>query len=93
MGVNDRGSLPPALPLRVYDLVADPDGWVWILPVQPPDGTRGGLEVLRVSIGHGQGIIDTAPAFPRAFGPEGTIYGTRRDRERLARLARNAAAG
>ena len=93
MGVNDRGSRPPALPLRVYDLIADPDGWVWILPVQPPDEIKEGLEVLRVPIGDGQAIIDTVPAFPRAFGSEGTVYGTRRDREGLARLARFAAAG
>lgn len=93
MGASDRGSRPPALPLRIHGLIADPDGWVWILPVQPPDRIKGGLELLRVPIGHGQAIIDTAPAFPRAFGPEGTVYGTRRDPEGFARLARFAAAG
>ena len=92
LGVNDRRS-PSALPLRIYDLVADPDGWVWILPVQPPDGIKGGLEVLRVPIGHGEAVIDTAFAFPRAFGPEGTVYGTRRDREGLVRLARFPGSG
>jgi hypothetical protein len=68
----------PSAPWRVMDLVLDPDGFVWLLPVQPDEPVPGGVEVLRVPLGGGTILTDTVPAFPRAFGPPGVYFaGTR----------------
>lgn len=64
----------PSAATRVRDLVIDPDGHVWLKPVQPPDGVPGGMEVLRVPLGGGEAVLDTVPAFPRAFGPPGVFF-------------------
>jgi len=63
----------PSAPTRVQDLVMDPDGFVWLLPVQPADGIPGGVEVIRVALG-GAAVTDTVPAFPRAFGGPGVFF-------------------
>jgi hypothetical protein len=69
-----QGSLPePTAPLLIRDLVMDPDGEVWIRPVQPSPAPRG-VEVLRISPGTGVARTDTVPAFPRAFGAPGVFY-------------------
>lgn len=57
------------------DLILDPDGFVWLLPVQPDQPVPGGVEVLRVPLGGGSVVTDTVPAFPRAFGPPGVYFG------------------
>jgi hypothetical protein len=80
------GVLPPGVRLgqpsaaaRVKDLVIDPDGFVWLRPVQPRGGVPGGVEVLRVPLGEGQAVLDTVPAFPRAFGKPGVYFAETHD--------------
>lgn len=68
----------PSAPARIKDLVLDPDGYVWILPVQPDEPLRGRVEVLRVPLGGGEAVLDTVPGFPRAFGPPGVYYASAR---------------
>jgi hypothetical protein len=76
--VPPGGLAPPTAPTRIVDLVLDPDGFVWLLPVQQDQPIPGGVEVLRVPLGRGAAVMDTVPAFPRAFGPPGVYYaGTR----------------
>lgn len=69
----------PTAPTRVRDLAIDPDGFVWLLPVQPADGIPGGVEVVRVALGDGSAVTDTVPAFPRAFGGPGVYFAETRD--------------
>lgn len=64
----------PTAAARVHDLVIDPDGFVWLLPVQPEKRIAGGVEVIRVPLGGGPAATDTVPAFPRAFGTPGVYY-------------------
>jgi hypothetical protein len=64
----------PSAPARIKDLILDPDGFVWLLPVQPDEPVAGGVEVIRVPLGGGAAVTDTVPAFPRAFGPPGVYY-------------------
>ncbi|HEX6037681.1 hypothetical protein [Longimicrobium sp.] len=76
--VPPGGLEQPTAPTRVIDLVLDPDGFVWLLPVQQDEPISGGLEVIRVPLGAGTAVMDTVPAFPRAFGPPGVYFaGTR----------------
>jgi hypothetical protein len=58
----------------VRDLVLDPDGYVWLLPVQPSPRIPDGVEVVRAPLGGGSAVLDTVPAFPRAFGAPGVYY-------------------
>jgi len=69
-----RGVPEPSAPLRVRDLIIDPDGTVWIRPIQPDPPIANGIEVIRINAGSGEAMTDTLPAFPRAFGPPGTFY-------------------
>lgn len=64
----------PSAAARVRDLVIDPDGFVWLLPVQPRQAIQGGVEIIRTSLGGGPAVIDTVPAFPRAFGGPGVYF-------------------
>lgn len=64
----------PSAAARVRDLVLDPDGFVWLLPVQPRGGIPDGVEVIRAPLGGGQTVVDTVPAFPRAFGAPGAYF-------------------
>lgn len=64
----------PSAAARLIDLVLDPDGIVWLLPIQPDEPVPGGVEVIRVPLGGGVAVTDTVPAFPRAFGPPGVYY-------------------
>ena len=64
----------PSAPTRVRDLVIDPDGFVWLLPVQPSAGIPSGVEVVRVPLGGAPAVVDTVPAFPRAFGVPGVYF-------------------
>ena len=57
---------PPSLPARIVNLITDPDGWIWLEPVQPP-GLLPSLEVVRLNAISGQERVDTVPFFPRAF--------------------------
>jgi hypothetical protein len=68
-----RGPGAPSALLRVRDLVMDPDGEVWVRPVQPVPALEG-IEVLRLSPSTGAAKTDTVPAFPRAFGGPGVFY-------------------
>lgn len=76
-----EGLLPPGTRLekpsaaaRVQDLIIDPDGFVWLLPVQPRESIPGGVEVVRVPLDGGPAVRDTVRAFPRAFGEPGVFY-------------------
>jgi len=64
----------PSAAARVRDLALDPDGFVWLLPVQPARRIAGGVEIVRVPLGGGRAVLDTVPAFPRAFGAPGVFY-------------------
>lgn len=64
---------------RIHDLIVDPDGAVWLLPVQPERAPASGVEILRVDLGTRQATTDTVPYFPAAFGPPGVYYATPRD--------------
>ncbi|HEX6038775.1 MAG TPA: hypothetical protein VFZ20_12075 [Longimicrobium sp.] len=69
-----QGSLPePTAPLLIRDLIMDPDGEVWIRPVQPRPALDG-VEVLRISPATGAVRTDTVPAWPLAFGAPGVYY-------------------
>jgi hypothetical protein len=97
-----KGVIPPGMEIprpsaaaRIRDLLIDPDGFVWLLPVQPSPRIAAGVEVVRVPLGGGAAVLDTVPAFPRAFGEpgvyyaetyadDGAIYVVRFDRENIA---------
>lgn len=58
----------PSLPSRIRRLIAAPDGWIWLEPVQPP-GLAPRVEVLRIHLATGTQRTDTA----RSFRPHSTI--------------------
>lgn len=73
---------PPPEPTairRIHDLILDPSGTVWILPIQPDPRIPGGVEVIRLSLTTGEAVVDTVPRFPRAFGDRGEFYATAED--------------
>jgi hypothetical protein len=85
----DVRSLPkPTALWRVLDLIADPDGYLWILPVQPRGMDGGRVEVLRVAVGSGRTETDTVPAFPLAFGPPGVYYAAATDADGVVSVVR-----
>ncbi|HEX9727915.1 MAG TPA: hypothetical protein VGA37_05380 [Gemmatimonadales bacterium] len=84
LGVADRSTVDPALPRRILDLIADPDGWVWIRPVGRGPGVRAFLVNPRTR----EVLVDTLPAFPLAFGPPGVFAGPIRDAHGDVRLHR-----
>lgn len=84
-----RTKLPePTALRRIQALIVDPDGFVWILPVQPDWRTAPELEVYLVSLATAETVVDTVPAFPKVFGPSGTYYGEIRGPDREVVLAR-----
>jgi hypothetical protein len=86
-----RGGPPePLAPLLVRDLVMDPDGEVWIRPVQPRPAPHG-VEVLRVSPATGEVRVDTVPAFPRAFGAPGVYFSVQASPDGVPIIVRYAA--
>jgi hypothetical protein len=83
-----RKTVDPSTPMHLSDLITDPDGWVWILPVQADGRLQADtLEILRVGLGLGTTVVDTVPAFPSAFGPPGVAFGRQRDADGNTRLA------
>lgn len=78
----------PSVAARVRDLVLDPDGVVWILPVQPKPRIPNGVEVIQMSLADGKRVLDTVPAFPRAFGAPGIYYAEVRDEDGAVRVVR-----
>jgi hypothetical protein len=67
---------PPALLRRVQRMIVDPDGWLWIEPIQPPDlGSQ--VEVWRTDIESGAMKVDTVPVFPSTFLRDGGYWGIR----------------
>lgn len=81
---------------RISGLILDPDGHVWLLPIQPDPAPEGGVEILRISIATGEMVVDTVPAFPAAFGPPGVYFATPRaplDEPVVARLDMAAEGG
>lgn len=86
---SGRTKLPePTALRRIQALIVDPDGFVWILPVQPDWRTASELEVYLVSLATAETVVDTVPSFPKAFGPSGTYYGELRGPDREVVLAR-----
>jgi hypothetical protein len=79
---------PPTAAVRIRDLALDPDGYAWLLPVQPAGGPPGGLLVVRVDVGTGHAVLDTVPAFPRAFGAPGVFYAETRTPDGALRILR-----
>ena len=70
-GPVSRGVVPTAV-VPWSEMVADPDGHLWIRPWEPPERRRAGqVPVFRVDLSTGAVRADTVPAFPRAFGEPG----------------------
>lgn len=88
-----RALPPPSAPLRVRDLVIDPDGTVWILPIQLDPPLSGAVEVIRLSSATGAAALDTLPAFPRAFGESGIFYSVEATEDGTAAVVRYRLAG
>lgn len=78
-GGTQRRPPEPVLPRRIRDLIIDPDGWVWLWPIQPSPKPFSGQEVVRISMETHRVEWDTVPGFARAFGPPGSFYVTRVD--------------
>jgi hypothetical protein len=76
----------PSAQRRIRDLVADPDGWIWLLPVQPDSSAIAGVEVIQVNIEDRTSVTDTVPAFPIEFGPPGVFFATTTDESGIRRL-------
>ncbi len=62
----------PSTPRRFEALALDPDGYVWLLPVSPPNANS--FSVYIVSLASGQIDTATVPAFPREFSVPGSYY-------------------
>lgn len=75
---SDRSLPEPTAVVRIWDMALDPDGHLWLLPVQP-EGLGGAVEVHVVNMSSGAARVDTVPAFPRAFGAPGVFYAEQRD--------------
>jgi hypothetical protein len=73
---------------RVARLIVDPDGFAWVLPVQPNIIRSTALEVHLVSLATGAVEIDTVPAFPKAFGAPGVFYAQTRGPDQEILLTR-----
>lgn len=87
-GPNVRSLPGPTAVRRVLDVIADPDGHLWILPLQPRGGGRRPVEVLRVDVGTGASETDTVPAFPLAFGAPGVYYAAATDADGVVSVVR-----
>jgi hypothetical protein len=84
-----RTKLPePTALRRIQALIVDPDGFVWLLPVQPDWRAASELEVYLVSLATAETVVDTVPSFPKVFGSSGTYYGEIRGPDREVVLAR-----
>ena len=59
-----RGVPEPSAPLRVRDLIIDPDGTVWIRPIQPDPPIDGGIEVIRLAASTGEQRSIQSPHSP-----------------------------
>ncbi len=67
------GYRDPTLTRKISGLVVDPDGVVWLLPVQE-NRHAGDVRVLFVQPASGTVTEARMPAFPAAFGAPGTYY-------------------
>ncbi len=74
LGVRASTLPAPSARRRVLDMVIDPAGWAWILPVQErlPDGR---VTVGRMALRSGHTLTDTVPVFPKTFGAPGVLWG------------------
>lgn len=90
LGAAHGRDIEPALPLRIRQLAGDPDGWIWLMPVQHSAAVDG-VEVLRVSLNGRDYEYGRVPGFPKAFGHPGVFFGAVRDSSDFLRLARFAA--
>jgi len=75
------GYQKPTALRRISALAIDPDGFVWLLPLQDSSHLGDQVEVVRVSTATGAAVRDTVPAFPSAFGPPGIYYARGMKRE------------
>lgn len=69
----------PTAVRRIWDMIFDPDGQLWILPAPARADAGSGIEVLRIALESGLTRVDTVPRFPEAFGPPGVYFATARD--------------
>ena len=69
----------PTAVRRIWDLIFDPDGHLWLLPAPTRADAESGIEVLRLALESGHTRSDTVPRFPEAFGPPGVYFATGRD--------------
>ena len=78
----------PTAPIKIRDVIIDPDGYAWLLPAAQEDGlanTRG-VEIVRVSLQTGVVVHDTVPAFPTEFGVVGNYYAVVLDKSGIQRI-------
>jgi hypothetical protein len=76
---------PPSRPRTIRQMLIDPARRIWLLGNQP-GGALDGVEVVRVDPLAASVVIDTTPAFPIAFGPNGTAMGVVNDADGLMRF-------
>ncbi len=87
---SGAGSAPapePTLPARLRRLAVDPDGRIWLLPVQR-DTQRTPVEVIRLHIATGAERRDSITFFPSLFLPDGGFAAMQLDSLGLPRLRR-----
>jgi hypothetical protein len=71
LGVDNR--VTPTAPIRWARLEIDPAGHVWLQPWRPVSYAAEPTLVVIVNLATGHTTIDTLPAFPSAFLPDGVI--------------------
>jgi hypothetical protein len=77
-GGSSKGYRAPSLVRKIVGLTVDPDGWVWLLPVQ--ERTQGNkVRVLWVAPDTKDVREVWLPAFPAAFGEAGSYYAVVKD--------------
>lgn len=69
----------PTAATRIWDMILDPDGHLWLLPGRTRAGEGSAIEILRIALETGRTRVDTVPRFPEAFGPPGVYFATARD--------------
>jgi hypothetical protein len=74
--------------LRWTDMIADPDGYLWIEARRQSNDAKAPVRVFRVNLATGAVEKDVVPAFPAAFGPPGSYYARATDASGTPYLAR-----
>ncbi|MCC6245631.1 MAG: hypothetical protein IT353_22560, partial [Gemmatimonadaceae bacterium] len=69
----------PHLQSRVRSIIANPNGWIWMLPSEPMAGLAPRVEVWRVHVLSRRLQVDTVPTFPLTWDNQGCGLGIRAD--------------